>query len=82
MESPILKIATQIFEEMNHATPSIKAIHAGLETGYFTKHFPTMDMVSIGPTIKHPHSPDEKVSISSVANFWEYLGKIILRFGK
>lgn len=80
MDSKILKIATDIFTEMNQKTPSVKAIHAGLETGYFTKHFPNMDMVSIGPTIKHPHSPDEKVSISSVKNFWEYLTKIISRF--
>jgi dipeptidase D len=80
MNSLILKIASTIFEEMNKKSPSVKAIHAGLETGYFTKHFPNMDMVSIGPTIKHPHSPDEKVSIPSVANFWEYLTKIISRF--
>jgi dipeptidase D len=80
MNSAILKIASTIFFEMNKLAPSVKAIHAGLETGYFTKHFPDMDMVSIGPTIKHPHSPDEKVSIPSVANFWEYLTKIISRF--
>lgn len=80
MESPILKISTKIFEDIYQASPSIKAIHAGLETGYFTKHFPSMDMVSIGPTIKHPHSPDEKVSISSVKNFWDYLVKIISYF--
>jgi dipeptidase D len=80
MESPILKLATKVFIEMYHKDPSIKAIHAGLETGYFTKHFPNMDMVSIGPTIKFPHSPDEKVEIASVKTFWDYLIKILSEF--
>lgn len=80
MDSKILKLSASIYEEMNGMKPSVKAIHAGLETGYFTKHFPDMDMVSVGPTIRHPHSPDEKVSIPSVKNFWEYLTKIISAF--
>lgn len=77
MASHILKVTSRTYEEMFSKSPSVKAIHAGLETGYFTRHFPDMDMVSIGPTIRHPHSPDEKVSISSVKNFWDYLIRII-----
>lgn len=80
MESHILKVSIKIFKDIYNNSPSVKAIHAGLETGYFAKHFPGMDMVSIGPTIKHPHSPDEKVSISSVKNFWDYLVRIISHF--
>lgn len=53
--------------------PAVKAIHAGLETGIIGKKFPGMDMVSIGPQIEYPHSPDERVKIDSVREFYELL---------
>ena len=53
--------------------PEVKAIHAGLETAIIGEHFPGMDMISIGPQIEFPHSPDERVEITSVKTFWEYL---------
>ena len=51
----------------------VKVIHAGLECGIIGDVYKGLDMVSFGPTIKYPHSPDEKVNIKSVENFWEYL---------
>ena len=53
--------------------PDIRAIHAGLECGIIGAKYPGLDMVSIGPTICHPHSPDEAVSIRSVQKFWRFL---------
>jgi dipeptidase D len=51
----------------------VTVIHAGLECGIIQGVYPEMDMISLGPDLKHPHSPDEAVSISSVGRVWEYL---------
>jgi dipeptidase D len=59
------------------AEPQLKAIHAGLECGIIGEKFPGMDMVSIGPWIEHPHSPDERVNVSSVEKFWKLLTAIL-----
>jgi dipeptidase D len=53
--------------------PEVKVIHAGLECGILGAQYPHWDMISFGPTIRGPHSPDEKVHIASVGLFWEYL---------
>ena len=52
-------------------------IHAGLECGLFKQAYPNMDMISIGPTIVSPHSPDERVNIQSVIRYWELLIAIL-----
>ncbi|MBK7407038.1 MAG: aminoacyl-histidine dipeptidase [Saprospirales bacterium] len=76
-ESPILKVMVDLYEGLFGAKPSVAACHAGLECGIISEHYPGMDMISFGPTIKHPHSPDEKVHIASVEKFWRYLVKIL-----
>lgn len=53
--------------------PKTMVIHAGLECGLFGTKYPHWDMISFGPTIKFPHSPDEKVEIASVDKYWELL---------
>lgn len=63
----------QSFANKNGKTPDIKSIHAGLECGIIGATFPDLDMISFGPTIRYPHSPDEKVHIKSVAKFWQWL---------
>ncbi len=73
MESPILKTMVQTYEKMYGKTPDIKAIHAGLECGILGGVYPNWDMVSCGPTIRFPHSPDEKVKIDTVQKFWDFL---------
>lgn len=73
LNSPILKEMTRIYEEKYAKTPEIMIIHAGLECGILGKHYPEMDMISFGPTIRFPHSPDEKVNIDSVGKFWDFL---------
>ena len=52
-------------------------IHAGLECGILGMNYPHMDMISFGPTIRYPHSPDEKVNIATVEKFWDYLVKTL-----
>lgn len=76
-ESGLLKIAQNVYEELYEKKPKVKAIHAGLECGLFLEKYPNLDMISIGPDMTDVHSPDEKMKISSVAKFWDFLVKII-----
>lgn len=72
-DSAILKSMVGIYKQLFGTEPHVAACHAGLECGIIGRHYPDMDMISFGPTIKHPHSPDEKVNIASVQKFWKYL---------
>ena len=73
MDSPILKTMQEVYNAKYDKIPEIKAIHAGLECGILGGKYPHWDMISFGPTIRHPHSPDEKVNIATVGKFWEFL---------
>jgi len=73
MDSPILKTMQQVYQAKFGRIPEIKAIHAGLECGILGGNYPNLDMISFGPTIRFPHSPDEKVNIESVGKFWDFL---------
>jgi dipeptidase D len=77
--SEIVKKCKAVYEEMYGATPNLIAMHAGLETGVLGVNYPEMQMISFGPQIEHPHSPAERVEISSVAEFWKYLTKVLER---
>jgi dipeptidase D len=76
-ESQILQVAKNVYKELYNVEPITKAIHAGLECGIIGGEYPDMDMLSFGPTIRFPHSPDEKVEIKSVEKFWKFLLKIL-----
>lgn len=73
MASPILKVLSGTYTKMFGAAPDVKAIHAGLECAIIGGVYPSLDMISFGPTIKFPHSPDEKVNIPSVRKFYDFL---------
>lgn len=73
MESPIMQVMTESYTQLYGKKPAITAIHAGLECGIIGSNYPSLDMISFGPTICFPHSPDEKVNIASVAKFWDFL---------
>jgi dipeptidase D len=73
MNSPILKTMSDVYKNMFGNVPEKKAIHAGLECGLIGGVYPDLDMISFGPTIRYPHSPDEKVNIVSVGKFWDFL---------
>jgi dipeptidase D len=73
LDSPILKEMTKVYENKYGITPKVMIIHAGLECGIIGTHYPKMDMISFGPTIRYPHSPDEKVNIATVQKFWDFL---------
>jgi len=73
LDSPILKTMQEIYHGKFKKVPEIKAVHAGLECGILGSKYPDWDMISFGPTICHPHSPDEKVNIKTVQKFWDFL---------
>ena len=71
--SLILESMKKVYENGFGKIPEIKSIHAGLECGILGGNYPDMDMISFGPTIRFPHSPDEKVEIQTVEKFWDFL---------
>ena len=76
-ESKLLKLAQREYKTLYNKDPKVKAIHAGLECGLFLEKYPNLDMISIGPDMTDVHSPDEKMKISSVGKFWNFLVKIL-----
>jgi dipeptidase D len=70
--APMLAMMKDLYQELFEEEPKVIACHAGLECGLLGQHYPNLEMISFGPTIRNPHSPDEKVSIPSVQKFWHY----------
>lgn len=75
--SEILAIAVNTYKELFGVEPKVKAIHAGLECGLFLEKYPSLDMVSFGPTLRGVHSPDERMLIPTVDKFWKHLNAIL-----
>ncbi|MYN63450.1 MAG: aminoacyl-histidine dipeptidase [Acidobacteria bacterium] len=73
MESEVLEVVKQVHARELGKEPKVAAIHAGLECGIIGKKIPGMDMISFGPVIEAPHSPDERVHIDSVGRFYRLL---------
>lgn len=78
-DSKTLSLMKQIYKEMFGKDAVVNAVHAGLECGIIGSHYPGLDMVSFGPTIKNPHSPDEKCHIASVEKYWRYMLEVLKR---
>jgi dipeptidase D len=73
VHSQILETMKAVYNQKFGRVPEVKVIHAGLECGILGAIYTHWDMVSFGPTIRYPHSPDEKVNIASVQKFWDFL---------
>ena len=73
MESGLLKTMKQTYKKLYKKEPAIMAIHAGLECGLLGGKYPDMEMISFGPTLQSPHSPDERCNIPSAKKFYDYL---------
>ena len=72
-DSPILAAMKNSYNAKYGKVPEVKIIHAGLECGVLGATYTNWDMISFGPTIRFPHSPDEKVNIATVQKFWDFL---------
>ncbi len=77
MDSTIMKLASDAYEELYGVRPAIKAIHAGLECALFQQNYPGLDMVSFGPTLRDVHSPSERMHIPAVERFWQQLRRTL-----
>ncbi|MFE8145837.1 beta-Ala-His dipeptidase [Brenneria goodwinii] len=75
--SQVMQLVRETYQKLFNRTPNVMVIHAGLECGLFKKPYPDIDMVSIGPTITGPHSPDEQVHIASVGQYWQLLTALL-----
>ena len=73
INSRILNVMQDIYKKQFHTEPRISTIHAGLECGIIGRNYPGMDMISFGPTIEHPHSPDERVNIATVQKCFQFV---------
>ncbi|MDH6535178.1 aminoacyl-histidine dipeptidase [Parabacteroides sp. 52] len=73
IHSPILKLMQDTYSDLFNKKPAVKVMHAGLECGIIQGAYPHMDMISIGPDLEFPHSPDERIKISSVEKTWEFI---------
>jgi dipeptidase D len=73
MHSPLLKQCREVYRQLFNKEPEVSVIHAGLECGVIGSKIPGLDMISIGPTIENPHSPDERLHIPSIAKVWKFL---------
>ena len=72
-KSGLLKVMKETYEKEFGNSPRIVTIHAGLECGIIGSKYAGMEMISFGPTIEHPHSPDERVNIATVQKFYRYV---------
>ena len=77
LQSPLLQTMKEIYKKTFDKDAHVAAVHAGLECGIIGEKFPGMDMISFGPTIQHPHSPDERVHVGSVEKFWTFLTNVL-----
>ena len=77
MKSPLLARSTALYEKLFGKKPVVEIMHAGLECGIIGDRNPGMDMISIGPDLKFPHCPDEKVSIPAIGKVWDFMAALL-----
>ncbi len=77
--SEIRDLCVSVYKEVSGSDASIQAIHAGLECGLLKEKLPKTDMISFGPNLYNVHTPDENLSVRSVANMWEFLKAILAK---
>ncbi|MHC4989806.1 MAG: M20/M25/M40 family metallo-hydrolase, partial [Planctomycetota bacterium] len=82
LDSPLLEIVREVHRDVMGQDPEVGAVHAGLECGIIGEKWPGMDMISFGPQIEFPHSPDERVKIDSVSKFYELLTTTLDRLSR
>lgn len=82
MNSDILNTMKQTYSKLFGKEPEVKAIHAGLECGILSTNYPHWDMISCGPTLMSPHSPDERLLIPTVKKFWGFIKEVMLNIPK
>lgn len=80
MQSPLLERCRNVYQQLFKKKPVVQTIHAGLECGIIGAKHQGMDMISFGPDIRNPHSPDERMSIPSITNVWTFLTALLASY--
>lgn len=81
-KSEIVELMTQVYSDLFHEEPTVQVIHAGLECSVILSHCPGMDVVSFGPTLRSPHTPNERCFIPSVGQYWQLVLETLARTPK
>jgi len=82
VDSPLLVRAQNVYQKLFSAAPRVQVMHAGLECAIIGDLCGGMDMISLGPTIRYPHSPHEQLHIPSVERVWQFLTALLEDLGK
>ena len=77
LQSPLLARCKDVYRKLFNKDPHVEAIHAGLECGIIGDKKEGMDMISFGPTLKNPHSPDEKIHVESIGKVWDFMVELL-----
>jgi dipeptidase D len=77
MDSKLLAQCKEVYKKLFGKDPVVEIIHAGLECGIIGAKYDGMDMISFGPTIKNPHSPDEKIQVESIGQVWDFMAALL-----
>jgi dipeptidase D len=77
LQSPLLARCKDVYRKLFGKEPHVEAIHAGLECGIIGDKKEGMDMISFGPTLKNPHSPDEKIQVESIGKVWDFMVELL-----
>jgi dipeptidase D len=77
MESSLLARCKTVYRDLFGKDPTIEIIHAGLECGIIGARYEGMDMISLGPTIKNPHSPEERIEVESIGRVWDFMAALL-----
>ena len=80
IKSALVDRCKDVYQRLFNRAARIEAIHAGLECGVIGAKYADMDMISFGPTIKNPHSPDEKLHIPSVGRIWDFMAGLLATY--
>ena len=75
-DSPLLEKCKKVYKDNFGKDPVVEVIHAGLECGIIGDKNPGMDMISIGPSIKNPHSPDECLKLTDLPKIWDFMAEL------
>lgn len=76
-DSRIVKCMVKVYKDLFNEDEKVQVIHAGLECGVIGAVYPKMDMVSFGPTLRSPHTPNERCNIPSVAKYYKFVTKLL-----
>ena len=76
-DSPIAAQMAALYERLENKPAKVEVVHAGLECSLIGQVYPNMDLISFGPTLRSPHTPNERCNIPSVGRFWTFLKTLL-----